>query len=70
MIRPFLKYESTIWSPYTKSNINYIKRIQNCFLKFIAFKFKIIIDQHDYTNKIPFLNLLTLASRPELADIY
>lgn len=53
IIRPFQEYVSTIWSPYTKSNINCIEGVKNRFLKVIAFKFNTTIDQHDYTNKIP-----------------
>lgn len=43
--------------PYIKPNINCIERVQNRFLKFIALKFKIIIDQHDITPVRSLLNL-------------
>lgn len=70
LIRSILEYGSTIWSPYTKSNIDFIERVQNRFLNFIAFKFNITIDQDDLTPVRSLLNLPTLAARRELADIY
>lgn len=69
LVRPVLEYGSPIWSPYTKSSIDSIEGVQNRFLKFIAFKFNLTFTQHDYSSVRSFLNLPTLASRRDLADI-
>lgn len=69
LIRSILEYELPIWSPYTKYNINFIEDVLNRFLKFVAFKFNITVDQYDLTVIRSLLNFPTLASRRKLADI-
>jgi hypothetical protein len=69
LVRSILEYGAPIWNPYTKTDIDFIERVQNRFLKFVAFKFNLIIDNHDNTHIRSFLNIPALSSRREIADI-
>jgi hypothetical protein len=69
LVRSILEYGAPIWNPYTKTDIDFIERVQNRFLKFVAFKFNLTIDNHDYTQIRSFLNIPALSSRREIADI-
>lgn len=69
LVRSILEYGSPIWSPYTNSTIEIIERVQKRFLRFVAYKLIITINQHDYTSIRSLLNLPSLASRRDSADI-
>lgn len=69
LVRSILEYKSPIWNPYSKTYFGIIERIQNWFLKFIAFKFNLPINNYDYTKIRSSLNILTLFFRRKLADI-
>lgn len=69
LVRSILEYGSIIWSPYTKSDINSIERVQNRFLKYMSFKLNIPIIDHNYNPIRSTLNVQTLLLRRELSDI-
>lgn len=50
LVRSILEYGSTIWNPYSKTDIDIIERVQNRFLKFVAFKLNLSIDNNDNTQ--------------------
>lgn len=63
------EYGSIIWGPYTKLHIDSNERVQNRFLKLLAFEFNIPIENHDYNPIRTILHIQTLLWRRELLDI-
>jgi len=63
LVRPILEYGSPIWNRYSKIDVDTIERVQNRFLKFVALKFDLSIDNHDYTQIRSSLNIPTLSFR-------
>lgn len=69
LVRSRLEYCSVVWSPFYKSDISQIERIQHKFLRYIAYKKKISTDDIDYTQLMDTLNIKSLASRRDRNDL-
>lgn len=67
LVRSILEYGSTIWNPYSKTDIDIIEHVQNRFLKFVAFKLNLSIDNNDYTQ-IGLINGVT--DSPDLSSYF
>ena len=57
-IRPILKYASTVWVPYTKSNTEKLEAIQRRTARFV-------VSDYDYSSSIS--NILSQLVWPRLA---
>lgn len=44
-----LEYGTPIWCLYSKTDIDFIENIQNRFLRFLACKSNLTINNHDYS---------------------
>lgn len=69
LTRSLLEYGSVVWHPYLAKDQLRLERVQNKFLNFIAFKLNIHHEPHDYSNIRQVLNIPTLASRRDKADL-
>ena len=63
-VRPLLEFNSVIWSPWLKQDIDKIERVQRCFTKRLP-GFKHL----SYSNRLVQLNLPTLELRRLHADL-
>lgn len=68
MVRPSLEYCSSLWSPFCSQHIDLIDCVQRKFLKLLAFKEKIKIINHDYSEIICVSGMKSLKHRREIAD--
>jgi len=58
-----------VWHPYLVKDQLRLKLVQIKFLNFIAFKMNIYHEPHDYSNIRQVLNIPTLASPRDKADL-
>nr|CAH7748267.1 unnamed protein product [Callosobruchus chinensis] len=64
-----LSFASIIWSPQYDVHINRIESVQHKFLKILAYKSGIAIDNHDYSAVMEYFKILPLAKRRVISDI-
>ena len=64
MVRPHLEYANTVWSPYTKKNINLIENIQRHFTKKITG-----LKHKSYEDRLKSLRLPSLTFRRLRGDL-
>lgn len=69
LVRSILEFSSIIWSPYTNLDCESIERVQNRFLRYVAFKINFPLEPHNYGPIRINLDLPTLCSRREAADV-
>jgi len=69
LVRSLLDFGSVVWQPYFVKDQLRLERVQNKFLNFIAFKMKIYLENHDYSNIRQVLNMITLTSRRSKAGL-
>lgn len=69
LIRSRLEYASVIWSPYYAVHIHQLEKIQNKFLRIIAYKESIPRQFIVYDNILGILNIKTLRHRRILIDL-
>jgi hypothetical protein len=63
-IRPLLEFAVTVWSPYLKSDCDYIERIQHKATKLVS-----SIRNLSYIKRLEKLNLTTLVERRQRGDL-
>ncbi|XP_065639515.1 uncharacterized protein LOC136072275 [Hydra vulgaris] len=63
-VRPLLEFAVPVWSPFLKSDCDYIERIQHKATKLVS-----SIRNLSYTNRIEELNLTTLVERRQRGDL-
>jgi hypothetical protein len=63
LVRPLLEYCSLVWNPYYKKYEAALERVQNKFLRLIAFRFRIERKRGSYTELLQLLNLNSLYIR-------
>jgi hypothetical protein len=69
-VRPILKYNSVVWSPYKSGPTDYIEAVQNRFLSFLAFKSGVHCQRHtSYSPLLTLTNLETLGLRRIRLDL-
>ena len=68
IVRSRLEYASPIWSPYYKTYIQRLERVQRKFLRYIAFKLHVPIAEISYDDLYITLHILPLEMRREQAD--
>lgn len=61
LVRPHLEYCSSVWSPHYNTYVQKIESVQHKFLRHLAFRLNIFLD--DYSVLESFLNLSSLAIR-------
>lgn len=66
-VRPLLEYNTTIWSPYLKKDIQYIEAVQRSFTKKICFRCSVPFT--DYADRLSKLNMESLEYRRLKNDI-
>ena len=64
LIRPIAEYSSPLWSPFYKSHIESVERIQRKFTRY-AMHYPLL----NYKERCEIINLLPLSFRREMADI-
>jgi len=69
LVRSILEYGSVVWFPYLACDQLRLEQVQNRFLSCIAFLLNIEHTPHDYTVLRSTLNIPTLASRRNQADL-
>jgi len=69
LVRSIIEYGSVVWFPYLACDQLRLEQVQNRFLSFIAFLLNIEHTPHDYNVIRSILNIPTLASRGEHADL-
>lgn len=69
LVRPLLEYATTIWAPFYQNRISKLESVQRNFLRYLAFKNKEIIINHDYTEIHKKYNLRTLEQRRIMIDV-
>lgn len=69
LVRSQLEYGSVVWKPYLAKDLIRLERVQNKFLNYAAFKFNIQHTPHDYSNIRQVLNIQTLTTRRDKADL-
>ncbi|KAL1447912.1 hypothetical protein WDU94_015615 [Cyamophila willieti] len=69
LVRPNLEYCSSLWSPFYNNHITLLERVQRKFLRYLAFRENITIDNHDYSGILEISKLKTLKHRREVADV-
>lgn len=69
LVRPNLEYCSSLWSPFYNNHITLLERVQRKFLRYLAFRENITIDNHDYSGILEISKLNTLKHRREVADV-
>ena len=71
LVRPTLEYASSIWSPYTFTDIKLIESIQNKFLRRLALLSGTPMQRidHDYTNIKPKYHISSLRQRRHMTDL-
>lgn len=67
IVRSVLEYGSQIWSPYQKTYVNLIERIQRKFTRFLSYKTN--SGPSDYGSRLNQFNLLSLKSRRTCIDL-
>ncbi|XP_065665615.1 uncharacterized protein LOC136087036 [Hydra vulgaris] len=63
-IRPLLEFAVPVWSPYYKSDCDYIEKIQHKATKLVS-----LIRNLSYTKRLEKLNLTTLGERRQRGDL-
>jgi len=58
LVRAKLEYNSVIWSPYKKHQIQCLENVQKRFIRFLAYKFNVIRESHSPYQ--PILHLFKL----------
>ena len=69
LVRPILEYASVIWTPHYRVHVDSLERVQNKFLRMIAFKMGLERDEYSYTEVRSFLGLDTLERRRLFSDL-
>lgn len=69
LVRSLLDYGSIVWQPYLDKDQLRLERVQNKCFNFIALKKNIYHEPHDYSINRQVLNILTLASQHDKADL-
>ncbi|VVC43216.1 Reverse transcriptase domain [Cinara cedri] len=69
LVRSLLEYRSIVWKPFLAKDQIRLEHVQNKFLNYVAFQFSIHHIPHDYTNMRQVLNIQTLSSRRDNADL-
>lgn len=69
LVRSILEYGSVVWFPYLACDQLRLERVQNRFLSFAAFLLNIEHTAHDYNVIRSTLNIPTLTSRRNHADL-
>jgi len=63
-VRPLLEYNSTIWSPHYKYDIDAVERVQQWFTKRLPG-----LSNYTYNERLIFLNISSLEQRCMRADL-
>lgn len=69
LARPTLEYCSPLWSPSYTTYIDMLEKIQRKFLRFLAVRERIKIENHDYSEILSVSKLSTLEHRRNIADV-
>lgn len=69
IVRPSMEYCSSLWSPFCNEHIELLDKVQRKFLRILAFKHKIKIENHNYSEIIKISGLKSLKHRRDIADI-
>lgn len=68
-VRSRLEYCSTVWSPQYDVHIRSLEAVQHKFLRILAYKLRMRVENHDYTNIMSITNIMNLKNRRDLQDI-
>ena len=63
-VRPLVEYNSVVWSPYLKQDIDRIERVQRCFTKRLRG-----LKNFSYKDRLRLLNLASLEARRVRTDL-
>lgn len=69
LVRSILEYATIIWSPYYKCHKDLIEKVQQKFLRFVAYKLGIPLEDINYNQISTLLGLPTLENRRVLLDL-
>ena len=72
LVRPIVEYASPVWSPYYKTEINTIERVQHRFLRRIAYlnRTPMTLFEHDYSVMQCTFDVKTLETRRKHSDMF
>lgn len=68
LVRSNLEYATLVWTPHYQAYINVVERVQEKFLRVVAFKMGIRTDDYHRSDMLERLNLLTLQKRRVFLD--
>ena len=67
LVRSQLEYASVVWSPYLKSHVRAIEKVQRKFTRFLYRKFQ--YPYQEYEDRLTSLELESLCNRRQLIDL-
>lgn len=68
-VRSIVEYASTVWTPYYQKYIEQLERVQKRFLRFVAYKMKIPMEQLNYADIQQIMQLDSLKNRRVMNDL-
>ena len=63
LVRSILDYASVLWSPYYQVHVDHLEKVQNRFLRSIAYRLGWTFGTYSYKEVLSVLNLTSLATR-------
>lgn len=68
LVRSKLEYASVVWSPYYQTYIDIIERVQNRFLRIMAYKLGIDFNNYHRADVLQQISLVSLRKRRQMMD--